>query len=415
MITSQQNIAIAKVKPNWNFWGLINTRGEYIVEPIYPTIYDWKDGIALLEKVPSKIDVGGKWTNHYNGQYGFVRSTGKFITDFSFGYANSFYGGFAAVNKNKKWGFIDTSGSLTIPFKFDNIRQFQREGCIVLADNGWGLIDRKGNWVLNNVFENLFSFSFGLAVAEISSGFLFKQSHKFIINSNGDKIVDLPKEWDWFQPVSEKLILIGTSSDYPGRRTFGFMDLTGKIVTQPQFYADSDNLFDVGEFCDDMLQVRNKQGLYGFVNIYGELTIPLQFHSANYFNNGIAKVSINDEIFFIDKSGTKISYEEPGELKRPFDEILDFSEGLAAARKVNLWGIIDDNNNVVVDFKFGRRVFRTENDSGLFFSEYNPQYSCGLIGINEEKGNDIYAGYLGSKGEIAIDLKYKVAEPFILA
>jgi|GEM_PF-3237592 len=412
---SQQNIPVAKVKPNWDYWGLINTNGDYVVDPIYPTIYDWKDGIAVLEKVPSKIDVGGKWTNHYNGQYGFVRSTGEFITDFSFGYANSFSGGFAAVNKNKKWGFIDTSGSLTIPFKFDNIRQFQQEGCVVLANNGWGLIDRKGNWVLHNVFANLLSFSFGLAVAEIKSGFLFKQSHKFIINSNGDKIVDLPKEWQWFQPVSEKLILVGTSSGYPGSRTFGFMDLTGKIITQPQFYTDSDNLFTVGKFCDGMLAVSNKQGLHGFVNTDGELAIPLQFHSVNYFTNGIAKVSINDETFFIDKSGTKIKYEEPEELKRPFDEVLTFAENRAVARKGNLWGVINENNEVIVPFRFKRRIFRTEGDSGQFFTEYYPQYSCGLIGVNEERNGNINAGYMDRNGAIAIDLKYKVAEPFILA
>lgn len=96
-MTSEQHIAIAKVKPYWDFWGMIDSKGNYVLEPICHTISDWKDGISRLEKVSSNIDVGGKWTNHYDGKYGFINSKGKLITDSSFGYANDFSNELAAV------------------------------------------------------------------------------------------------------------------------------------------------------------------------------------------------------------------------------------------------------------------------------------------------------------------------------
>ena len=201
-MTNDQHIAIAKVKPNWDFWGMIDSKGDYILEPICHDISDWKDGIARLEKVPSK-NVSGKWTNNYDGQYGFINSNGKLITDFSFGYANDFSNGLAAVNKDQKWGFIDKSGQLVIPFQFDNIHNFQNEGCIALLDGKWGLIDRNGKWKLENTFQNLSDFSFGLAIATTKSDVAFNNGHKFIIDASGNKIVDLPKEWEWFKPVSE--------------------------------------------------------------------------------------------------------------------------------------------------------------------------------------------------------------------
>ena len=407
-----ENIAMAVVKPNWDHWGLIDVNGNYVLDPVYETIFDWKDGIALLEKISTKIDVGGKWTNHYNGKYGFINDSGTLITDFSFGYANDFSNGFAAVNKNKEWGFIDTSGKLSIPCQFEDIKFFEQESCVVKADKKWGLINKQGKWEIENRFEHLSAFSFGLAIAETKSGIIFKDERKFVIDKKGDKIIDLPKEWKWFQPVSNNLILIGTSSGYPGERTYGFMDLNGRIVSKPQFYTDSDNLFDVGEFSEGMLPVRNKNGVKGFINEEGELVIPLRFKSTTAFKNGIAKVSTENETFYIDKSGATVDYKEPKPIKRPFDEVLQFSESLAVAKKNNLWGVIDENNDIIVDFIYKRRFWRTVGDRGLFFTEQYPKYSCGLMGVNEEREDNVYAGYLDRDGKTFIDLQFRVAKPF---
>ena len=384
MTTDKQHIGIAKVKPNWDFWGLIDLNGKYVLEPICHTISDWKDGIARLEKVSTKIDVGGNWTNHYNGEYGYINANGKMITDFSFGYAYDFSSGLAAVNKNKKWGFIDKNGQLVIPFQFDNVHSFQQEGCIVSLNNKLGLIDRNGKWKLENTFESLSDFAFGLGVASTKNGLIFKEQHKFIIDTNGNKIVDLPKEWAWFKPVSEKLILIGTTSGYPGERIYGFMDLQGRIKSKPQFYTTSDSLFDTGQFTNGKLFVETKDGKKGYVNEEGEFEI----------------------------SNTSISENIKNEIQlRPFDEVLEFSEGLAVARKGELWGIIDENNKVVIDFKFGKRFVRSVGDKGLFFTDHFPKYSCGLIGICEER-DTIYSGYIDREGKTAIDLKFRIAEPF---
>ena len=384
MTTYKQHFGLAKVKPNWDYWGLIDTNGNYVLEPICHNIFDWKDGIALLEKVPTKIDLDDSWTNHYNGEYGFISANGRMITDFSFGDANDFSSGLAAVNKNKKWGFIDRNGQPVIPFQFDNVHSFQQEGCIVSINKKWGLIDKNGKWKLENTFESLSDFAFGLAVASTKNGLIFKEQHNFIIDTKGNKIVDLPKEWAWFKPVSEKLILIGTASGYPGERIYGFMDLQGRIKSKPQFYTTSDSLFDTGQFTNGKLFVETKDGKKGYVNEEG----------------------------VFETSNTSIFKNVKNEIQhRPFDEVLEFSEGLAVARKGELWGVIDENNKLVVDFKYKRRIWRTQGDKGLFFTDHFPKYSCGLIGICEER-DTIYSGYIDREGETAIELRYKVAEPF---
>lgn len=384
MAVNKQPIGLAKVKPNWDFWGLIDLNGNYVLDPICRNIYGWRDDIARLEKVPTKIDTGGTWTNHHNGQYGFINSNGTMITDFSFGDATDFSSGLAAVNQNKKWGFINTNGQLAIPFHYDHVHSFQQESCIVSLNNKWGLIDRNGKWKLENSFESLSDFAFGLSVASTKSGSLFKEQHHFIIDTNGNKIVDLPKEWAWFKPVSEKLILIGTTSGYPGERIYGFMDLQGRIKSKPQFYTTSDSSFDTGQFINGKLFVETKEGKKGYINEEGEFEI--------------SNTSIPENI-----------KTEPQH--RPFDEVLEFSEGLAVARKGELWGVIDSNNKVNIDFKYRRRFCRAVGDEGFFFTEHFPKFSCGLIGVCEER-DSIYSGYINKEGQTAIELKFRIAEPF---
>lgn len=406
MKDDQQCQGTAKVKPNSKFWGMIDTKGDYILDPDCYSIHDWREGISLIEKIPSNIEPGPKWSEQCDGSYGFIRSDGHLITDFSYGYANDFSNGLAAVNKHKKWGFIDTHGQLVIPLQFDGVWSFQPDGCVVFLDGRYGLIDRDGAWKIENQFHALSDFAFGYGIATLKSGILFKREHRILIDVNGKKIIDLPKQWTWFKPVSDNLMVVGTISNYPGIRMYGFMNFQGEIITPPQFNTDSDSLFDTNKWSEGLLAVRDKNGLTGFVNEQGVLVIPPRFQSVTPFIDGIAKATANDETFFIDKSGTPVHYTEPEPIHRPFDEVLDFSEGLAVARRGDRWGVIDENNKIVIDFKYADFP---EKDSGS--QSISSRFSCGLIGIREER-DTTYAGYLDRTGNIAIELKFNVAESF---
>ena len=407
----------AKVKPNWDYWGLINTEEEYVLEPFFKTIFEWKNGIARLERKPTKIDVGGRWTNHLNGEYGFINDEGILITDFSYGYANDFSNGLAAVCRKKKWGFINERGEVRINHEFEDIGYFDNESCIVKQNNKWGLIDKQGNFIINNKFEGLSAFSFGLAIAEVKNALSGTMS-KFVIDKAGNKIVDLPKEWTWFKLVSGNLILIGTKSNFPGERTYGFMNLQGEITSNPQFYTNSDSGFSTGTFRDGMLVVANKERKIGFVNEQGRLTVPLIYDGVYVCEQGIAKVKKGDQDYCINKEGDIVECVEFSnevgknrEQDRPFDQVLPFSEGLAVASRNDMWGVINENNEIIIDFKFKpNRHLRTKGDRGLYLNSF--QYSCGLISICEERPDNIYCGYMDHRGNVAIDLKFRVAEQF---
>ena len=73
------------------------------------------------------------------------------------------------------------------------------------------------------------------------------------------------------------------------------------------------------------------------------------------FQNGLSLVSQNKTLFVVDQMGQK-------QFDFPYpNQKLIFSEGMAAIRKNNLYGIIDEKGSIIIDFKYNqlgvRRTF----------------------------------------------------------
>lgn len=117
-------------------------------------------------------------------------------------------------------------------------------------------------------------------------------------------------------------------------------------------YIDRQGALDIEAIYDDCrdfsegLALVNFEGRWGYINAKGENVIPHAYSMASSFKNNIAKVTDFDKNqFLIDKSGNKIC-------KLSVDEVKDFNDGLAIARKGGLWGLINPQGEVVVPFNF---------------------------------------------------------------
>jgi hypothetical protein len=90
----------------------------------------------------------------------------------------------------------------------------------------------------------------------------------------------------------------------------------------------------------------------------------------------------------VDKNVAKIS----------FDEISDFSEGLASVRKGNVWGFIDENGKVVIEPQYQAVV------------DY-PRFMNGLA-LVIKRGEEGLRGYIDKSGKVVIPFQYYMAMHF---
>ncbi len=91
-----------------------------------------------------------------------------------------------------------------------------------------------------------------------------------------------------------------------------------------------------------------------------------------------------------------------------YDEIAPFSEGLAAVRRGNLWGFIDEEAKLIIDFR-DDLVWNKAADItvlGVLGIRY-PQFKNGRCLIKELKGDDIpYYGFIDKTGALVIKPEY---------
>lgn len=137
---------IAKVRQGSKF-GLVNSKGEWIVQPTYKSIGNFNEGKATIETDAAK--------------YGYINMKGEVIIPVQFDYAYDFTEGLAGIWSKDKYGYINETGTIVIPATFDQIKPFSEGKAAIFKDGKWGFIDTKGTLVLKNVFDNASVFSEG--------------------------------------------------------------------------------------------------------------------------------------------------------------------------------------------------------------------------------------------------------------
>jgi hypothetical protein len=261
---------------------------------------------------------------------------------------------------------------------------------ITLPDKGTGFIDQTGRVVIEPRFVGSMygiRFSEGLAPVLVDK----RNTGWGYIDAKG-KIVFTVPEARWAGDFTEGLAGVAfaakaTDSDEE-KLKWGFIDKTGKMIIKPQF----DEQYGFSEGMGRVVV----NGFWGVIDRTGKFVIEPQFKSILYFSEGFASVTLaNDQRVFIDHSGQIAS---PGKytftaswfsegliefysenkcgfmnthwqvvIEPKFDECGQiFSDGIAAVRVGDRWGVIDKLGKFVIEPKYERRLSFHEGLAVMF-------------------------------------------------
>lgn len=185
-------------------WGFINAQGEWEIQPQYPQVLSFSEGLAAARKAGGYqwgfLNENGEWSippsypkepaayqryaglrfynapvDPFRGKYAAALSdTALVLIDKKGGVVNSFpeydlirpfHEGLAAFGKNDKRGFINEKWEVVISLKYEEVGNFHEGLAYAQKSFGdpYGYLDKNGDWALKPQFEEVGPFNNGLA------------------------------------------------------------------------------------------------------------------------------------------------------------------------------------------------------------------------------------------------------------
>lgn len=303
----------------------------------------------------------GLYVVYVGGLEGYADAEGKVVIAPAFSLAHVFTEGLGLVftPDQERAGFIDPTGAWVIPPAFAFAKPFSdgRAAAKDPATGDWGYIDRQGAWVIPAVYERAMPFRDGRAT-------VIRGRAGAVIDPSGAVVFALPAEAELGDPprFSEGLMAI----ELPGG--VRVVDVAGATVFEgPWRFAR--------ECHEGLMAVRGEDG-WSYVDRSGRVV--LSGHDFAWgFREGLAPVKPRGEARygFIDRTGEVV-------IPPRFDDVLAFSEGLAAATVDGRVGYIDRSGRWVVEpkwvspqssgemFRGGRAMVGQKDDEGRLLRGY---------------------------------------------
>jgi hypothetical protein len=299
-------------------YGVINDN----MKEILPIIFNEIDIIAdNLIKVRKK------------NKYGLFDKSGKIIIPFILDDLKSISQNGLIPVKKKKWGYMNTAGKLVIPYKYDDANifegdlarvnmggneDFETEYCGFIGGGKWGFIDTLGEVIIPIKYDWAFNFNEEINLAQVQI------NNKWgVVNKDNKLIIPLIyDELEYFHEGKIRVSLNGKS---------GNIDTLGNVIEPLKYVNYSENSFffvrvndkfglvddstqkeltkfkyDRYEYFVDGLSLVTENQKMGFINEKGIEVIPLIFDEATSFENGKAKVTMDNRTFYIDLQGKEV-------------------------------------------------------------------------------------------------------------
>lgn len=255
--------------------GVMDLQGNWIVKPSYERIYNQNDYFFLVQQTedgPSSYH----WLSEKRDRWVDLKNIEI--------YRNELYGNYLIVEDgtNGPKGIFDVvSGVMVIPPENDNI--YVENNLFVIRNNDEiTILDADAQKILTGVFESV----------RIDDPFIYllpKEANGFsgyrIYNKKG-KDVTGPFLSDGGWESGSNLVLVYKKGKGEYERHYFFINPDGKVVIT----IDPDKYVQAERFRNNRALLKDKNGMYGYIDEKGAVTIPFTFTDASEFRGKYALV-----------------------------------------------------------------------------------------------------------------------------
>ena len=292
---------------------------------------EYKNGLARIQDYKTK-------------KYGFVDESDNLVIDKIYDWASNFDDGYCVVENKDKRGIINKKGDIVIPLKYDNVQKIENH--FKVTNNTWkpnevvGLINNKNKIIIPLIAKQIKPLPDNCFLVKIKND----NEYWYVYNQEGVKFNlqirdDFAKKYSFYSSDDYLydngfVILRGTyliDLDEPEASINGSYNYVGivykdknpkkylfKSIDHPDFGLGNPIIFDYngnnllkegfftylnGKYNNGLIAIGMKNLGYGYINKRGDVIIKPIFDDAESFNDGIAKVTLEDNEFYINTKG----------------------------------------------------------------------------------------------------------------
>lgn len=364
--------------------GVINEKGEWIIRPEFLSIEQFRNGLAVAAKrkprrIPNNNYDDPFYTRDSVVYYGVLDESGTWVIDPLYDFLELGDDGTVLYSdENGLYGYLNPDGSVLIRARFVYATPMSG-GAAIVGEN------RKDNYRMNGSYYG-------------RNRYNFYSGNYFVIDHTGKKLNEQP--YDLIRSFSEGRAAFNKGGLWKSKRYGGEQKMVG--------------------------------GKWGFLDASGNPVVNAEYDYVYDFENGVAKVRLGDQTYWIDKNGNKTAppvaaeesklkiFCEPGSfgylnlkgewmIQPQFYAAHEFSEGLAAAMTLRASDMDCDEPEMSDGLYSGRNAFDVAHLWNAGTRRRNR---------NEETVEDLHKplrrlfGYIDLSGNMVIPAKYEFAMPF---
>lgn len=242
----------------------------------YDELTDFNNGVAM-----AKID----------GHWWVIDTAEQKIKEVACHYAYGFYDGLARIQLGNRFGFVNEKGDVIIPVKYFGAYDFSEGRARVYINGHWGVINNKGQFIVKPVYDYLWDYREGMTCA------MKQKDTKELwgyLNTDGVEVIEM--KYDYAFPFSDGLAIVRWGDLF--KNDLRFIDQSGKVkykIPYKDIYPFSEGLACFYE-----------SGKWGYINQNFEVAIAPRFDSPSSFKGGLALVTVDGKLMYIDHAGTVV-------------------------------------------------------------------------------------------------------------
>ena len=423
---------IAKIGKDGKY-SLINEDGEIITKRKYTYIGEFYNGVCpVAEGGNTKKGVmlttggliGNKASSNTGEKWGLIDKTGKEILKTDYEAMGDLNKKLIYVLKGKKFGFIDSAGNIIVKPTYNFIGSFNNQGiCWVniggkydkknnmVSKGKFGLINENGREIIPAKYEDVGNFP---VLRDKKTGALLDEAafytkadqSAFPATKQEIQSLLLPK------PHAAESQLPSSRGDYfyfINKKSQGLVDIHGNTIipltANQAILPPSDNML-------RLAKVEKKQIAKAYYDLDAEVMVRISSSEKGKFgafSHNLAPVSLDDELYFIDKKGNKVI----GGLSKAFLS----NEGYRVVQKRSAFGAIDSTGAVVIPIEYTNSLTSVNNgrlgvqkNASWFYVDMKGQ----IVSDKYDRIGNFHQGYASvclNKLWGAIDLQNRVVVP----